>query len=181
LRTVQPGKHREIDVTCDVQSALLTATAAPPDVRPAAPPPPTTRDARGLGPHLIIRSAGHSRTDDSLVFGADPGTYRLRLGWVVGVHGGGGAAVTNVIHQFFGEPVPYTETFWLTVLAPSDQLLVLPSFDGTGRPAPYTFLRVLRGVVVDETNTAVPLFQELTLSAFYWTPAGTLYQLGLRI
>lgn len=170
----------EITALCEPHSALVSVQPVPVDPPPAVPPPTPAIDARGFGAHLIVQLAADSWTNDPQVsFGCDPGTYRLRLGWTVFVAGGTGGF--EIQHLFWNEPLPYTQEFWLTVLATGAEQLVIPRFLNSSRRAPYTHLPVLRGAVLDEFGVAVPTNVELTLSQNYWIPARTIYQLGLRI
>lgn len=170
----------ELDTRCESHCALVSVIPVAPDPLPAVPPPPRALAANGIGAYLEIRTAASSRTNDAaIVFGADPSTYRLRLGWNVRIVGGEGRFTVRQL--YYAEPLPFLETFLLTVLAPGDGLLVVPRLGNTDGPAPYTFLRVLRGAVLDESGTAVPLDEDLPLTWNYWIPRNALYQLGVRL
>jgi hypothetical protein len=169
----------ELDALCVRRCALVSLQPVAPDPLPPAPPPPRIRDANGLSAHLVISLHGGSRTNDERIsFGADPGTYRLRVGWEA--KPGGGSGSYRMVHFDLAEPLPFAQRFLLTVLAPGAALIVPPRF-GELAPAPYTFLRVLRGPVTDEANLLVPENVDLPLSGWYFCRADALYQFGLEV
>jgi len=170
----------DIEVHCLVACEFVSVQPEFPDPPPAPPTVPRTRDVDGIGAHLIIKlPADETRTQDyRLNFGADPGTYRVRKGWKVFV-GGGEPGTRYIVRQWeIAEPLPFQQRYLLSVIARTDGLITWPTFGGD-IPAPYTFIRVVRGTVLDETGTAVPLNVDLPLNSFYRGSRDAMYFLGL--
>lgn len=171
----------QLNVQCRALTSVIVSFL--PAVVPAAPlPVPRLRDADGYGPHLLVSISGTSATGSyRFTIGTDPGTYRVRAGWAASVFGGAVGEEFETRSLEFAEEVPYTQRFLLTRLAPADGLIESPTFTGEVSPAPYTFVRVLRGAVLDEVGLPVPLNVDLPLGVWYWAPRESLYQYGIEV
>ena len=161
-----PGVGQQpIESTCEYHGALISLIPVPPPpLRPNTLPLPPSRDASGYAAHLVVSMTGTSRNFNNVItFGSDSGTFRLRKGWTVKLAGGAGE--WYVVHNAREEPLPFQQRFELTVVAPSAGLIVPPAF-GADQPAPYTHLRVVRGIVQDEDGNSLPLNVDVPFASF---------------